>query len=111
MSFLLIGARREELEAALASAHLEVLAEGSPYDLALYASAHRGERPEFAFVFHVKLAESPEGQGVEWCDAGKELMQSPKPARDPAAEWEHLVGRVVLDVVYRLRQLASESQS
>jgi hypothetical protein len=99
MSFLLIGATREELEAALASAHLEVLAEGSPYDLALHVSEHRGEKTEFAFVFPVKLARGPV---VEWCEAGREILQD-SGGELPAAEWERLVGLVVLEVIQLLR--------
>jgi CopG antitoxin of type II toxin-antitoxin system len=105
MSFLLINASREELEAAFTSAKLKLLAEGGPYDLASYVSAHRDEVTELAFVLQTRLTKGPDGHRVEWCDASRELLNDLGVGNDAAtAEWECLVGQVVLDVLRALRQ-------
>ena len=103
MSFLLINASREDLEAAFTSAKLEVLAEGSPYDLALYASTHRDEVTELAFVLQTRLTKGPNGHRIEWCDAGRELLDD-SGGDSATTEWERLVGQVVLDVLQALRE-------
>jgi hypothetical protein len=77
MSFRLIDATVEELEAGLAAAGLEVLVEGDPLEIADYVSGHRNELSELAFIFHCKIKQGLGGYEVEWPEDLVDLVVKP----------------------------------